>query len=134
MPERRLKPFLRLQSLVFAPALVLGLVACEGGRSEYGDVELPRGDPARGAQLITEVGCGSCHAIPGIDGAEGVVGPPLTRWSERSMIAGKLPNKPANLVRWLKDAPSVEAHTAMPDLDITNEQARDIAAYLYTLE
>lgn len=120
------------QSLALLTVIAF-LAACEGGRSEYQAVAVPGGDASRGAQLITEIGCGSCHMIPGIDGAEGVVGPPLSRWAVRSFIAGKLPNKPDNLITWLMDAPAVEPHTAMPDLKITTDQARDIAAYLYTL-
>lgn len=114
--------------------LLAGVTACEGGRSEYGAVVVRGGDPERGAQIISEIGCGACHKIPGIDGAEGVVGPPLTDWPSRSFIAGKLPNEPNNLIKWIMDAPSVEPKTAMPDLDLTADQARDVAAYLYTLE
>ena len=50
------------------------------------------------------------------------------------MIAGELPNSPPNLVRWLLNPPSVEPGTAMPDLGLTDQQAHDIAAYLYTLQ
>jgi cytochrome c len=78
-------------------------------------------------------GCGSCHVIPGIHNAKGLVGPPLMFFSRRTMIAGELPNSPENLVRWLKDPPSVEPGTAMPDLGLTDKQAQDVAAYLYTL-
>lgn len=50
------------------------------------------------------------------------------------MIAGELPNTPDNLVRWIKDPKLVEPGTAMPDLGLSDEQARDVAAYLYTLQ
>jgi cytochrome c1 len=78
--------------------------------------------------------CGACHTIPGIDGARGQVGPPLMYFSHRTFIAGELPNKPENLVRWVTSPQAVEPHTAMPNLGLTNQQARDVAAYLYTLE
>lgn len=109
------------------------LVGCEGGRSEYEDVVVQGGDASRGVAVIDEVGCGACHIIPGIDGAEGMVGPPLTAWANRSYIAGRLPNKPSNLIPWVMDAPSIEPSTAMPDLDLTEQQARDVAAYLFSL-
>ena len=92
------------------------------------------GDVAAGAELIERAGCGSCHMIPGIDGADGLVGPPLIHWSRRVMIAGLLKNTPSNLVTWLMAPQDVVPNNAMPDLGLSEEQARDIAAYLYTIE
>jgi cytochrome c len=91
------------------------------------------GDARRGARLIAAYGCGSCHAIPGVPGARGNVGPPLTAFAERTYIAGALRNEPVALVRWIRFPQFVEPGTAMPDLGVTEQQARDIAAYLYTL-
>jgi cytochrome c1 len=91
------------------------------------------GDAGRGADAIRAIGCGGCHTIPGVRGADGLVGPPLLSFSRRTYIAGELPNTPDNLVRWLLDPPSVEPRTAMPKVGLTEQQARDIAAYLYTL-
>jgi cytochrome c len=91
------------------------------------------GDARRGARLIPQYGCGSCHAIPGVSGAEGGVGPPLTRFAERAYIAGALRNEPVALVRWIRFPQHVEPGTAMPDLGVTEQHARDIAAYLYSL-
>lgn len=119
-----------LVTLLFAAALAGG---CRGGRSEVQDVQVAGGDPERGAGVIQDIGCGACHTIPGIEGARGVVGPPLSFWSRRSYIAGNLPNSPPNLVRWIRDADAVEPGTAMPDLGLSEQQARDVAAYLYTL-
>ncbi|MEZ4570014.1 MAG: c-type cytochrome [Thermomicrobiales bacterium] len=78
--------------------------------------------------------CTGCHTIPGIDGADGTIGPPLNFWSKRSFIAGNLPNEPDNLIAWIMNPQAIEPGTAMPNLDVTEAQARDIAAYLYTLE
>lgn len=91
------------------------------------------GDPVRGVQVIDHYGCGGCHTIPGVPGARGLVGPPLLWWSRRTFIAGELPNTPDNLVRWIQAPQSVEPGTAMPALGVTDEEARDVAAYLYTL-
>jgi cytochrome c1 len=71
--------------------------------------------------------------IPGISGASGTVGPPLTDFSHRGYIAGELPNNGPNLIRWIMDPQAVEPGTAMPDLGIGQSEARDIAAYLFTL-
>jgi cytochrome c1 len=37
-------------------------------------------------------------------------------------------------MRWIRDPPGVDAKTAMPRLGVTEPDARDIAAYLYTLK
>lgn len=71
--------------------------------------------------------------IPGVHDARGKVGPPLLFFSERTMIAGELPNTPPNLTRWIQHPKQVEPNTAMPDLGVTQDEANDIAAYLYTL-
>lgn len=92
------------------------------------------GDADRGARLVASYGCGSCHDIPGIPGARGRVGPPLTDFAERAYIAGALRNEPLSLVRWIRFPQQVEPGTAMPDLGVTEPHARDIAAYLYTLD
>lgn len=88
---------------------------------------------ARGAALIAELGCGACHTIPGIRTARGRIGPPLQGFTHRVVIAGHLPNTPANLTSWIRDAPAINPRTAMPAFDIENRQAGDIAAFLYTL-
>lgn len=89
------------------------------------------GDPARGARLIALNGCGACHTIPGIAGARGSVGPTLEDFADRAYVAGVLPNRPGGLVRWLMNPPAHAPDTAMPDLGLSERQARDIAAYLY---
>ncbi|MEU9743746.1 c-type cytochrome [Micromonospora chersina] len=92
------------------------------------------GRPDRGAKLIAQYGCGSCHTVPGVDRAGGLVGPPLTRFGARSYIAGELPNNADNLRRWITDPQAVEPGTAMPKLGVSAIDAQDIAAYLYTLD
>lgn len=116
-------------------ALAFALLAagCRGGRYAPSEQVVPGGSPERGAQVIARYDCGSCHFIPGIAGARGMVGPPLLWFARRTFIAGELPNTPANLIRWVRDPPSVEPGTAMPVLGLDEQQARDVAAYLYTL-
>ena len=94
---------------------------------------IARGDAAEGRRLLDAYGCGSCHVIPGVRGAEGMTGPPLTRWAERHEIAGLLLNTPENLVGWIVDPQRFEPGTAMPTLGVTESEARDMAAHLYTL-
>lgn len=92
------------------------------------------GDPHRGSALILRVGCGSCHIIPGISGAKGLVGPPLDHMSRRIFIAGLLRNTPDNMIHWVMHPQKVVPGNAMPEMGLTEPQARDIAAYLATLQ
>lgn len=124
----------RIVLLVLASAfLVSCILGCDDGKSAHGYTVSSIGNPTRGKELIVGYGCGGCHLIPGVHAARGMVGPPLLHFSQRTMIAGELPNTPANLVRWIENPKAVEPHTAMPDLGLTEDQAYDVAAYLYTL-
>lgn len=87
-----------------------------------------------GRELIHTYGCGECHVIPGVEGARGKVGPPLTGFGKHSMIAGKLENTPANLAYWIQHPEEIQPNTPMPDLGVKDNDARDIAAYLSQLE
>lgn len=107
------------------------LSAC--GSSKFADA-LTGGDSRRGAAALSRYGCGSCHTIAGISGADGLVGPPLTGVGDRYYIAGSLTNNPQNLERWVRDPKSVNQNTAMPKLGVTSADALDIAAYLYSLK
>ena len=113
-------------------ALLLALGGCEeaGVATRFAEI----GDPERGALSIQQVGCGACHMIPGISGAQGLVGPPLDHMGKRVFIAGLLRNTPANMVTWLLDPQEIVPGNAMPDMGLSEEQARDITAYLYTLQ
>lgn len=110
--------------------------ACRGNNPAYGVAYSPSvqgGNPAHGPAVIEAYGCGSCHTIPGVRNARGLVGPPLLWWSRRTFIAGEVPNTPENLVHWIRSPQAIEAHTAMPTLGLSDQEARDVAAYLYTL-
>lgn len=124
-----------VRALLGALLLPLAMAACE--RPRMNDAEaaaLTRGgDARRGAALLRRHGCTSCHSVGGVPGANSLVGPPLDGVGGRTYVAGVLPNTPDNLVRWIVDPRGVDSLTAMPDVGVTDAQARDIAAYLYTL-
>ncbi|MGA7158759.1 MAG: c-type cytochrome [Acidobacteriaceae bacterium] len=92
------------------------------------------GSAERGKATIAAYQCGKCHTIPGIRGASGVVGPPLAGVSERTYIGGNFPNTPNNLIHWIMDPQKMKPRTGMPDLGLSETQARDAAAYLSTLK
>jgi cytochrome c2 len=95
--------------------------------------EVPVADASRGRVLLREHGCIGCHTVPGVPGATGRVGPRLDRVREQSYIAGVLANSPQNLTTWIRRPQDIDPKTAMPNLGVTETDARDIAAYLYTL-
>lgn len=111
----------------------LALLGACGGAPPPEHLRIAGADPRRGAQAMQQYGCGSCHVIPGVPGARGLAGPPLADYSQRALLAGQLPNTPAMLVAWLRDPPALIPATGMPSLEVTEVDARDMAAYLYTL-
>ncbi len=90
-------------------------------------------DAGRGRSAVSQYGCNGCHRIPGITGAEVDVGPPLAGIASRQLIAGQIANTPEAMVLWIRNPQSVDSRTAMPNLRVTEPDARDIAAYLATL-
>jgi cytochrome c553 len=108
-------------------------------RSSEASAAVPRPsaeDAARGRALIASgaYGCAACHTIPGIRAPRGIVGPDLTGFARGSFIAGQLPNTADVLVPFLQNPPALVPTTGMPNLGLSLEDARSIAAYLYTLE
>jgi cytochrome c2 len=115
-----------------AALAVLLLAACSR-QDERTARQLGGGDPDRGRVLIREYGCGACHTIPGVRTATGLVGPPLNGIADRTYLAGQLPNTPDNMKRWIREPQNVEGGTAMPNMNVSADDARHIATYLYTL-
>jgi cytochrome c1 len=125
---------MRAPPLVVA-SLALLCAACTqaGVDAEQANALTQGGNAALGKRWAELYGCGGCHVIPGVPGARGRVGPPLGQVTTRLFIAGATENKPENLVAWIQDPQSIDSATAMPKTGVTRQQARDIAAYLYTL-
>lgn len=92
---------------------------------------ITRGDPARAPELITRYGCGGCHAIPGVAGADGRVAGPLGGLRERVYVGGVARNNADTLIRWIVSPQSLSPRSAMPATGISEAEARDVAAYLY---
>ncbi|MGB3068557.1 MAG: cytochrome c [Ottowia sp.] len=90
--------------------------------------------PERGKALLAQYQCGSCHTIPGIPAARGQVSQTLRAWSQRSYIAGRLPNRPDTLARWIANPQAVVPGASMPAMGVSPDEARAMAAYLFSLE
>jgi cytochrome c2 len=89
------------------------------------------GDPARALKIMRRYGCSGCHTIPGVPGADGLVGPPLSGLIHRVYIGGVAANSPDRLIQWIVQPQQLSPNSAMPTTGITEAEARDVAAYLY---
>lgn len=93
----------------------------------------PTGAAADGKTIFTASACVGCHTIRGVSG--GILGPDLTHFGSRKRLAaGMFPSTPETLTAWLKDPPAVKPGAKMPNLGLTDEQARALAAYLLSLK
>jgi cytochrome c len=128
----------RRQSARTAIAPLIALAAFTLAGCSHGEADAAAltggGSPKHGAELIRSYGCGTCHSVPRVPGANATVGPNLQGIASRAYIAGVLPNVPNNMVRWIQNPQAVDQKTAMPNLGVSSRDARDIAAYLYTLK
>ena len=114
----------------FGVVAVAGMLHACGEKSAEMSLQ-PTGDPEQGRRAIRHYGCGACHRIPGIAGADGNVGPPLVNMGARVYLAGVLANTPANMAHWIRAPQEISPMTAMPDMRVTQEDAEAMTAYLY---
>jgi mono/diheme cytochrome c family protein len=91
-------------------------------------------DADRGKIAFHQYACHMCHQVPGISGPETHVGPPLQGLAERRYIAGVLENSPENMMRWIQHPQQIKPYSAMPDMKVSPADAREIVAFLYTLD
>lgn len=109
------------------------LVLCAVGATQAALALAAPADVARGQALLARYHCGSCHRIPGVPAARGDYAVTLEAYGRRSYIAGRVANTPALLARWIQKPASIAPGTLMPDLGVSADDARDMAAYLGTL-
>jgi putative membrane protein len=121
------------RTLMLAVIAVLATSGCNTAKVEQEAAAMTGGDVRRGKTAIAKYGCGACHTIPRVDNAAGTVGPPLTKIAVRHYLGGHLTNTPANMIRWIQHPQQIDPKNAMPELGVTDQDARDLAAYLYTL-
>lgn len=94
----------------------------------------PVGAPVAGQEAMVRFNCGSCHTIPGVQGANGTSAPSLAGYGSRSQILGRVPNTPENTARFIQDPTAVVPSTTMPNLGVPAPAAQNMAAYLETLK
>lgn len=90
-------------------------------------------DAMAGALLFQQLTCANCHAVRGTS-ADQHIGPDLTHVASReTLAAGALQNKPENLAAWLRNPDQFKPGSHMPNLQLKEDQTREITAYLETL-
>lgn len=94
---------------------------------------MPQASVSRGLEAIERSGCAVCHVIPGVRWPKGNSGPSLAGFAEQGLIAGRLPNRPDLLSRFVRNAPATLPGTTMPAMPLSESDARNVAAYLYSL-
>lgn len=110
---------------------LMPLAACDGPPDT--GPQLDSSDTARGRQLVIAQGCAACHSFPDVRFPRGGLGPPLDGFADQGLIAGRLPNQPGHLIRFIRNAPAYVPEGAMPAVPMSDQDARDVAAYLLTL-
>ncbi len=118
---------------VLAVVVLCGLGASACGAAGVKEAEaVTGGSVSRGVSAIGRYGCATCHTIPGVAGAA-TVGPPLDRIAMRHYLGGHLTNTPGNMIKWIQHPQAIDPKNAMPELGVSDDDARDIVAFLYTL-
>lgn len=124
----------RLHGMRRVSAMLLCAVLASACGSQQHPSRVEGGDPERGRLLTQQYQCAACHFIPEVQGTNGDAGPSLQYMGRLSYIAGSIPNQPENMVRFLQNPPAVKPGTLMPALGISEQEARHMAAFMYTLK
>jgi cytochrome c1 len=127
---------MRAAFVAIVVATVVAAGACSSGSSTgaSGSRVVRGASPEAGKAQIIRYGCGACHQIPGIKTANGLVAPPLIHFGKRGTIAGHFANTPDNLINWVANPQGMLPGNDMPNLGVTRDEARNIAAYLESLQ
>lgn len=89
----------------------------EGFNWKYG--EFTGGDASRGQEIFAKVGCMACHNVGGKGGSSG---PALDKIGEKTTAKW--------IYNWIKEPKNWSDHARMPSLRLSDEEARDITAYV----
>ena len=116
---------------ILVALLALSCACADEGRKDL--VRMTGGDPRRASAAFRKYACHGCHVIPGVPGAHATVGPPLAGIAGRSYLAGRVPHSLDSLITWIRHPKQVDPRTVMPEMGVTEEEARDMAAYLYSI-
>jgi cytochrome c oxidase subunit 2 len=99
-----------------------------------------RADVKEGRDLFANYGCINCHSIHGLNETKGIpdrplFGPDLTHLMSRETIGScSVLNTPANLLQWVDNPQKLKPECLMPDMQLTDDEAKKITDYLLTLK
>ena len=153
----QIEPVLPRQGLVALLAVSLALVACFPSEQVRPGEATPRarntpadasgvrqvalqltpapnvaGNVQNGRQLFTAKGCTGCHMHPSVPSKPSLTGPLLNNMALRPTIAGEqIQNTPENMAKWIQNPPALKPGTAMPALGLNDQEAQDLAAFVY---
>ncbi len=113
-------------------AACAGLTACDGPPDRT--PTLGDADRQKGRQLVIDKGCVACHTFPDVAWPRGGLGPALGHFGYQGLIAGQLPNQPGVLMQFVRNAPALVPGSAMPAVPMSDQEARDVTAYLLQLK
>lgn len=126
-----------LRRFVIICCVAVALIAASCAKKDARQIAAEKtggGDADAGKVAMVHYSCNACHSIPGVESSRATGGPSLAHWNTRQFIAKRWPNTPENLMKWIEDPRSLVDTTYMPNMGVQQKDARDIAAYLYTLE
>jgi len=99
-------------------------------KMQHPNIQPQSADAQAGFKVFSTAGCSACHTIDGTS-FKGTLGPNLTNLGmHESIAAATLDNNTTNLARWLSDPPAVMPDVDMPNLHLTQDQIRQVSAYL----
>lgn len=78
-----------------------------------------------GEELFNRKGCVGCHTFKGHQGADGTMGPNLSK-----LYKAKPPRDPAVLTRYLRNPHALNPESPMPRLYLTEAEARALVDYV----
>lgn len=125
----------RMGWLIGTMVLVIFVAGC-GLLSQSRDprVEETGGSITRGQELVKIHGCVACHSVSGVASVNDGYGPSFDDFPAQRLIGGSVENEPDTLIQFLISPQTVIPDTAMPTVGISEEDARDIATWLYSLD
>ena len=93
----------------------------------------PIGNATAAKAHMEKYSCQACHVIPGM-GPGGALGPDLTGFGSRPTLNARVPKNPQAVAAYLLNPTAIDAQTSMPAVGLSEEEAKDIAAFLETLK
>jgi cytochrome c oxidase subunit 2 len=97
----------------------------------------PSSQEAAGEQVFAHAACVGCHVISGVNTLATAIGPNLTHFGSRMIIAGGvLDNNRQNLKTWINDAQAVKPGVDMPSFQgqFSDSDLDALVAYLESLK